>query len=83
MTVDHPFFLGDLQQIKINIKGRLAQFLLTFPDQSRPFEFHTTASGAMAIMGALQTLQVRYKLSIPQAARRRGKPTLRVVTPDE
>jgi hypothetical protein len=56
------------------------RFLLTFPSSPRQVEFEIPASGAMGLMRALQSLQVRHKLPIPRPMVPSGKPKLRIVT---
>lgn len=67
-------------EIKPNSEKTEFRFLLTFPERPQPIEFVTSSESAMAISRALQELQVRHKIPIPQYLRPRGKPALRVVT---
>jgi len=69
--------------IKLNKEKTEFLFLLTFPGRQQPVEFEMKTDGAMVLMGALQSLQARHKVSIPRVIRPKGKPTLRVVTDDD
>jgi len=60
------------------------QFALSFDVPPRQVEFEVPAAHAMALMQALQSLQVRHKFPMPRPMRPvGGKPALHVVTDDE
>jgi hypothetical protein len=69
--------------IRSNAEKTEFQFHLEFPELPQPVEFELEAESAMMLMRALQTLQARYKIPIPSEARLRGRPKLRIVTPDD
>lgn len=68
-------------EIKPNAEKTEFRFLLSFREQPRIFEFALDDAGLMYLMHALQHLQARHRIPIPDQIRPRGKPTLRVVTP--
>ena len=73
---------------KLTVKPKNAektefQFLLEFRGRDQPVEFFVTGDGAMMILHGLKEIQARYRIPIPDSIRPRGRPTLRVVLPDE
>ena len=70
-------------EIKPFNEGTEFRFLLSFPSLQTPVEFETTARGAMGIMRALQSLQARHKIPIPDELRPSGPPTLTVVSGED
>jgi hypothetical protein len=70
-------------EIKPNAGKTEFRFLLTFPEAPQTVEFVLDDTGTMYALHALQLLQARHKIPIPKDARPSGKPTLRVVTPDD
>ena len=68
--------------IKSNAEKTEFRFLLTFPEQPQPVEFELSPEGTMMLMRALETLQARYKITIPSSVWP-ALPNLRVVTPDD
>jgi hypothetical protein len=77
--------LGRLTKIRIspNEERTKLSFAMTFDAQPRQVEFEVPSGHAMALMQALQSLQVRHKLPMPKPTRTAGKPVLRLVTDDE
>jgi hypothetical protein len=78
--------LGHPKQIKITPSEdkKLFRFLVSFPEPSKlPVEIEITAEGTMALMKALQDLQVRHQIPIPANLRPSGPPRLVIVSPED
>ena len=69
--------------IKPNKDKTEFEYRLWFSERPLPVEFQTSDAGAMVILHALRYLQAKHKIPIPPGARPQGKPTLRVVMPDD
>jgi hypothetical protein len=72
-----------LFEIKPNQEKSEFRFRFSFLGSHPPIEIETSGRGAMLMMGGLRQLQARYKIPIPREVRPSGKPTLRVVVPDD
>ena len=77
--------MGKLSKLKIkpDEESRLLQFRPNLHDQTQPVEFETSFEEAMAIMGALQHLQAKYRIPIPASLRPSGPPNLSIVEVEE
>lgn len=77
--------LGKPTDIKITPNAERNEFRLhlTFPEKPQILSFVLSADGLMYLLHALQHLQARKKIPIPDPMRTHGKPVLRVVTDDD